>query len=128
MKGVINKMEDYYEDDLINFKEETIEKLKDNGKSMKDIRWIGRLEYYNEKTGEYEQFKYDIDEFFNKIDFRYDSGYGLVKIPLDLVIVGDDWWMERWEYDGAECWIFKCLPDEPENIVEMPERIKDSIG
>jgi hypothetical protein len=100
MKGVINKMEDYYEDDLINFKEETIETLKDNGKSIKDVKWIGRLDYYNEETGEDEEVKYDLNYFLEKMDFEYDSGFGGVEIPLDLVIVGDTWWMERYEYDG----------------------------
>ena len=32
---------------------------------------------------------------------------------MDLLIVGDDWWLERHEYDGAEWWEFKTLPCEP---------------
>lgn len=117
-----------YNDDLTNFKEETLDVLEYYGKSIKDIKWIGRLEHYNKKIGEDEQVKYDIDDFFSKIDFEYDSGFGGVRIPLDLVIVGEDWWMERWEYDGAECWKFKCLPDEPKKTIKMPDRIKDWLG
>lgn len=126
MKGVINKMEDYYEDDLINFKEETIETLKDNGKSIKDVKWIGRLDYYNEETGEDEEVKYDLNYFLEKMDFEYDDGFGGVEIPLDLVIVGDTWWMERYEYDGQECWRFKCIPNEPKKIIPVPETIRDA--
>ena len=28
-------------------------------------------------------------------------------------IVGDNWWLERDEYDGAEGWEFKVMPIKP---------------
>jgi hypothetical protein len=34
-----------------------------------------------------------------------------------LEIVGDDWWLERHEYDGAEWWEYKTKPSMPESIV-----------
>lgn len=33
------------------------------------------------------------------------------EVAHDLKIVGDDWWLERSEYDGAERWNFKTLPN-----------------
>ena len=29
------------------------------------------------------------------------------------VAVGDNWWLERAEYDGSEWWEFKTIPKEP---------------
>jgi hypothetical protein len=44
---------------------------------------------------------------------NYDDGFGGNEIPLSLVVVGDDWWLERGEYDGSEWWEFKRLPPAP---------------
>lgn len=41
------------------------------------------------------------------------NGYGWPEIPKDLVVVGDNWWLERAEYDGSEWWEFKTIPKEP---------------
>lgn len=43
-------------------------------------------------------------------DIEYDEDYGSNKIPLDLVVVGKDWWLERSEYDGSEWWSLKKQP------------------
>lgn len=40
----------------------------------------------------------------------YSSDYGAQHVPKDLVLVGEDWWIERYEYDGAEWWDFKSIP------------------
>ena len=85
----------------MNFKTETLEALKESGKSTSDIVWIGS--YQGDRI-------VDIDEFFRDADFRYDAGYGAQEIAGDLVIVGDNWWLERKEYDGSEWWEFKITP------------------
>ena len=36
-------------------------------------------------------------------------------IRLDLVLVGKDWWLKRYEYDGDECWEYKEQPKLQEN-------------
>jgi len=41
---------------------------------------------------------------------KYYNSYGASCVALDLVVVGDDWWLERYEYDGKEWWEFKTLP------------------
>lgn len=86
----------------MNFLKETIEELERNGKSKSDIKWIGTKEK-----------KICLENFFNDIDFDYDDGYGGNEIPLSLYIVGEDWWLERREYDGAEWWDFKTIHKEP---------------
>lgn len=32
---------------------------------------------------------------------------------LDLLVVGNNWWLERHNYDGSEWWEFKRLPTRP---------------
>ena len=74
-----------------NLKEETIAVLRRHNKEIKDIKWIGCS-----------LFKIPINEFFELANKIYDSGYGGVEVAKDLLIVGENWWLERNEYDGAE--------------------------
>ena len=48
----------------------------------------------------------------------YDGGFGTNYISLDLKIVGDDWWLERHEYDGSEWWEFKTMPEAPTEYMQ----------
>ena len=41
---------------------------------------------------------------------EYDSSYGTREVPADLVVVGEEWWLERVEYDGSEGWEHKSQP------------------
>lgn len=94
----------------MNFRTETLDDLKRNGKTIDDIKWIGN------ETGERTT---DIKKFFNSIDFEYDGGFGSNTISLSLVIVGDNWWLERGEYDGSEWWNFKTIPRLSKGAVEV---------
>lgn len=82
----------------MNLWKETVAKLEKHGKTVADIRFVqtyrGRIENF--------------EELAKKID--YDDGYGGLEIEPSLVIVGDDWWLERAEYDGAEWFEFKKQP------------------
>ena len=50
-------------------------------------------------------------DFKNKFkNLEYYAGYGTQEIAADLVVVGDNWWLEREEYDGSECWAYKKYP------------------
>lgn len=82
-----------------NLLDETIEVLTYFMKSLDDVIWIG------DDKGEYtiEDFK----KYANKL---YDNGYGSQQVEPSLLIVGDDWWLERAEYDGSEWWEFKLKP------------------
>lgn len=44
------------------------------------------------------------------MDFEYDKNCGCPNIDESLVIVGDGWWLERYDYYGSEQWEFKTLP------------------
>lgn len=86
----------------MNLKTETLEVLKLNKKTVDDIRWIGtKCETIN------------AEKFWRLADTEYDNGYDAQKVAADLLIVGDDWWLERESYDGAEHWVYKSIPTLP---------------
>lgn len=93
---------------MTNLKEETIDKLHRCGKETSDIVWIGCKD-----------FKIPADLFWKLADKSYDAGYGAPEVATDLIIVGDNWWLERSEYDGSEWWEFKTIPMEPAKTVEI---------
>ena len=37
----------------------------------------------------------------------------------DLVVVGDNWWIERRDYDGSEWWEYKEKPKQISKIKEV---------
>lgn len=103
-----------------NLLNETKEILKENNKKIEDIKWIGCKNFY-----------VDTEDFIKLSDTFYDADYGSPKVVEDLLIVGDNWWLERHEYDGSEWWEYKSIPIKP----ERKEKIKaltieqaDSLG
>ena len=91
-----------------NLLKETLDVLSKNGKTIQDVKWIGS-----------ETEKVSIDEFLVVADKEYDSGYGGQEVADDLLIVGDNWWLERHEYDGSEWWEYKELPIEPSETIKL---------
>lgn len=89
----------------INFGKETRNALNHYGFIIDDISWIGTR-----------KFKVPIDEFFRRANnTAYDNGYGIVAIPLDLLIVMKDGsYFERREYDGSEWWQYIDVLKEPQ--------------
>ena len=86
---------------MVNFKEETLDTLEDYNKTWEGVRFIQGKNFSVANSKE---------EFLKLMDFEYDSGYGAPEIATDLIIVGEDWWLERHEYDGSEWWEYKELP------------------
>ena len=102
----------------VNLLKETIECINDNGKQTSDVLWVGR-NYYDWEKEEQIIYKNTWDNFCLNANFFYDNGYGGNEIPMDLIVVGKDFWLERHEYDGSEWWEFKTIPVEPEEIREL---------
>ncbi len=77
-----------------NLWEETIEKLKNNGKTFEDVIAVYGTDFLITK------------ENFEKVakETDYDAGYGGQEIARDLKILGVDFLMTRNEYDGSEWW------------------------
>lgn len=86
-----------------NLLRETIETLRENGKTPDDVHWVGAGDHWATWDG----FAALADGFI------YDSGWGAACVNAALVVVGDDWWLERSEYDGNERWDYKHLPSRP---------------
>lgn len=57
----------------------------------------------------------DLRKFFSEIDFEYDNGYGGQEL-YGNVWFNDGTWLERGEYDGAEWWEHKKLPEIPDSL------------
>ena len=101
---------------FINLLIETRQVLEEYGKSFDDVIWIGN------KCGYVTISKSD---FLKYADVMYDNGYGLTNVNTDLIIVGDNWWLEREEYDGSEWWEFKTMPILVQEHVSMKNRLAE---
>jgi hypothetical protein len=99
---------------MANLLQETNEILKENKKSWQEVKWVGCRD-----------FQIPIALFKDLANKEYDDGYGAQEVATDLLVVGNNWWLERHEYDGSEWWEFKELPKEP--IIYRPD-IKKIIG
>ena len=67
-----------------------------------------------------DDFQISREDFIKLADKEYDDGFGGQMVAKDLKLVGTDWWIERKEYDGAEGWSFKTIPnrDKPLKSVQ----------
>jgi hypothetical protein len=96
----------------MNLLKETIDFLKEYEKSPKDVLWVGTNKSFC-----------SWHEFERVANIEYDDGYGTKEVDLSLKVVGQDFWLERHEYDGSEWWEFKTQPTKPdtynENIVVL---------
>lgn len=107
---------------MSNLLQETIDILKEHGKSEGDVLWVGRIgenevyDYYDSQEVRCPTVKNTWGWFRLKANFEYDNGYGGAEIPPSLVVVGADFWLERHEYDGSEWWEYKIMPKEPERV------------
>jgi len=100
----------------MNLLQETLEILSEHGKSGEDIIWCG-----NEEVG-YFSWE-DFEKLANK---NYDQGFGAPEVVIDLLVVGQDFWLERHEYDGSEWWEYKTMPKKPDTYIKPHTLIKGS--
>lgn len=94
---------------MTNLLEETKEILKEHGKSLSDIKFV----YTDEGC-------FIANDQYKFMDAEYDAGYGIQEVRPDLKLVGENFWIERSEYDGREWWEFKEVPKftyPPENKI-----------
>lgn len=87
----------------MNLARETLDKLKEYNKNPDSVMYVTDGKSY-----------VWFDEFIAEaMRVNYDNGFGQAMINLNLVVVGDGWWLERSEYDGAEEWEYKEPPTKP---------------
>jgi len=94
----------------MNLFEETDHTLKEIGKTWDDVFYIyARESDWDENNNK--TYGISIKDFvqFSKA-FEYNDGFGSSEVNPTLRIVFTDFsWLERHEYDGAECWHYKKL-------------------
>lgn len=93
---------------MTNLWEETMRMLVAHGKTFEDVKYVQGSNFGITK------------ENFEKVakKSKYYSGFGAQEVAEDLVVVGDNWWIERHEYDGSEWWEYK---EKPKQISEIKE-------
>lgn len=92
----------------MNLLRETLDALKENNKTPADVIWVGSPDA-----------RFTWEKFVDVADFDYDEGFGGQHIARDLLVVGNDFWLERYEYDGSECWDFKQMPKMPTERLDV---------
>ncbi len=115
---------------MINLLKETLGCLSENGKTPSDVVYVvsamisTRKEYEYIEESQLPYGKFSWEQFKEKAaHFRYNNGFGAPEVDLNLKIVGNDWWLERAEYDGSEWWEYKSIPDI-KNLPSIDARVK----
>jgi hypothetical protein len=85
-----------------NLLQETLAHLDECQLTPQDVLWVGTANQW-----------FTWDEFALIANIAYDGGYGAQQIANDLVVVGQDWYLDRDEYDGAEGWELRRVPTRP---------------
>lgn len=86
---------------MINLLTETEAILAQHGKTPADVKWVGSADGTKASTWA------DWAEVANR---DYDNELWRINVATDLVVVGNNFWLERHNYDGIEWWEFKKLP------------------
>ncbi len=62
-------------------------------------------------------------ELFKKkaMNTLYNAESGASGIRDDLILVGDGWWLERYQDHGAEWWTFNAMPTLTNNNAGSPD-------
>ena len=97
---------------MANLLDETKRVLKAHNKKLNDIVWIGT-----------DEEEISIATFIKNADMEYDSGWGANEVNMSLKIVGNDFWLERHEYDGSEWWEYKEMPVRPPKVALNTKRL-----
>lgn len=84
----------------MNLLAETLDVLTRHGHKRSDVKYVTDGEHWCS----WRAFA------ISTSDFEYDNGFGSQEVNDKLKVVGDDWWLERHEYDGSECWSYKTMP------------------
>lgn len=77
--------------------DDVLEELDRANKTPDDVRWVGSRD--GNKALSWVEFV--------PIAAQYDIHDGL---PLDLVVVGDDWWIDNNEEEGEQFWAYRTQP------------------
>ena len=111
---------------MVNLLDEIISELEDHGKTLDDVIWVGeepRLNYYKKEV--IDGYTISKSQFLELANRNYDDGYGGQEVNRHLLVVGEDFWLERNEYDGSEWWEYKRHPIQPKNARTISTLFKE---
>ena len=107
-----------YRENNTNFLRETIEELEIHGKTPKDVKVVYVYPYWHwDRKKDPRWQKGTWEDFARLADQPRQMGWNDCQEGIydGLLIVGEDWWLERDCNDefGTEWWAFKTLPFPP---------------
>lgn len=93
----------------MNLYEELKYTIKRNKRKMSDIQWVGNRKY-----------KVNLEDFLKMAqETYYTQGYSDLQFPEDLIVRGEDFWVEVDDYDGSLSLEFKLIPTEPKRELKL---------
>ena len=106
---------------MINAKEELLGTLERAKSSIKCATLTVGREYWEEATKNIINLKEgyskeEYEEFLNRLDFEYDSGYGGQELYGIVWLMEENTWLSRGEYDGSEWWEYRECPVVPDEL------------
>ena len=69
----------------------------------------------------------EYEEFLSKLDFEYDSGYGLQNL-FGFIWYKDGTWSERCEYDGSEWYQYQRCPEIPKSLKRIDKEREEKLN
>jgi len=98
-----------------NAKEELLAAIRNVGKQIDDIAYarVCVLDDDYDKKEVWRHCKHGLQKNLSALDFLYDEDYGAQNL-FGTVVFLDGSWLERYEYDGAESWVYKRTPSVAE--------------
>lgn len=96
----------------VNFREETMELIKEIDAEVVAYKFRRHMDPFFETEWEEQEFKGKGDINWEKIPkklLKYDDGFGTMYWD-GIILLSDNTWLTREEYDGSEWWEHHKLP------------------
>ena len=90
---------------MANLLKETKKILEQHGKTFDDIIFVGDTRFKTKMT---------VEDFIKRANNNFMDDYDSIKINMDLILVGKDFWLERkrrWNSFWIEWWEYKSMPN-----------------
>jgi len=99
-------------DENSNLLDETITTIQKCGYKLEDVDYVCGNERW-----------FTWNDFISVANIEYDCGYGGAEVAIDLrVVMKDESYFERAEYDGSEWWRYVKKLEKP-NIYNPPKKL-----
>ena len=92
---------------MVNLYDNVMDALLEHDLTPADVKWVGSVDF---KT---------TWENFAEIALKTEAEYDLPIIPYDLIIVGEDWWLEYAGCDGVFWLELKRYPKPPSQTLPI---------